>query len=181
MAFAGVLNEELKELALAGVDVVQLDEPWLRNNPEAARQYAVKAINCAFEGVAGPTKALHLCFGYAHLMGTNKPAGYSFLPELSDTVADQISIEAAQPKLDLAVLRDLPGKTIMLGVIDLADPEAETPEMVAARLRHALDYLPPEHLVAAPDCGMKYLKRDLAFAKLTAMAGGAAIVRKEIA
>jgi len=180
LAFAGVINQELKELAQAGVDVVQLDEPWLRNNPDAARRYAVKAINRAFEGVAGVTKALHLCFGYAHLMGGNKPSGYSFLPELHDTVADQISIEAAQPKLDLAVLKDLPGKTIMLGVIDLNTKEAESPEVVAQRVRHALRYLPPERLIPAPDCGMKYLGRDLAFSKLKAMVAGTAVVRREI-
>jgi 5-methyltetrahydropteroyltriglutamate--homocysteine methyltransferase len=180
MAFAEVLNQEVKELAAEGVDVVQLDEPWLRNNPDAAKLYAVKAINRAFEGVTGVTRALHLCFGYAALMGDNKPTGYSFLPELSDTVADQISIEAAQPKLDLAVLKDLPGKTIMLGVIDLNDKQGETAEIVADRIRHALEYLPPERLVPAPDCGMKYLSRDLAFKKLKAMADGASIVRREI-
>jgi 5-methyltetrahydropteroyltriglutamate--homocysteine methyltransferase len=180
MAFAGVINQELKELAKAGVDVVQLDEPWLRNNPDAARRYAVKAINRAFEGVAGVTKALHLCFGYAHLMGNKKPSGYSFLPELHDAVADQISIEAAQPKLDLAVLRDLPGKTIMLGVIDLSVKEAETPEVVAQRVRRALQHLPPERVIPAPDCGMKYLRRDLAFSKLKAMVEGTAIVRREL-
>lgn len=180
MAFAGVLNEELHDLARAGVDVVQLDEPWLRNNPDAARRYAVKAINRAFEGIAGVTRALHLCFGYAHLMGDNKPSGYSFLPELHDTVADQISIEAAQPKLDLAVLRELPGKTIILGVIDLNTKEAETPEVVAERVRRALDYLPPERIIPAPDCGMKYLSRALAFAKLEAMVEGTAIVRREL-
>lgn len=180
LAFADVLNQELKELAGAGVTVVQLDEPWLRNNPDEAQKYAVKAINRAFEGVVGVTKALHLCFGYAHLMGGNKPTGYSFLPELAGTVADQISIEAAQPKLDLGVLGELAPKTVILGVIDLADKQAETPQTVADRLRRALDHLPPERLVAAPDCGMKYLSRDLAFAKLKAMAEGAAIVRSEI-
>ena len=181
LAFADVLNQEIKELAQAGVDVVQLDEPWLRNNPDAARLYAVRAINRAFDGVSGVTKALHLCFGYAHLMGGNKPSGYSFLPELADTVADQISIEAAQPKLDLAVLEGLPGKTIMLGVIDLNAKEAETAEDVAKRIRHGLDYLPAERLIPAPDCGMKYLPRELAFKKLKALAEGAAIVRREIA
>lgn len=181
MAFAEVLNQEVRELAQAGVDVVQLDEPWLRNNPDAARLYAVRAINHAFDGVTGVTKALHLCFGYAHLMGGNKPSGYSFLPELADTVADQISIEAAQPKLDLAVLEGLPGKAIMLGVIDLNAKEAETPEEVARRIRRGLDYLPAERLIPAPDCGMKYLPRSLAFEKLKALAEGAAIVRREIA
>jgi 5-methyltetrahydropteroyltriglutamate--homocysteine methyltransferase len=176
-----VINQELKELAAAGIDVIQLDEPWLRNNPEAAKQYAVKAINAAFAGVTGVTKALHLCFGYAHLMGTNKPSGYSFLAELADTAVDQISIEAAQPKLDLGVLKDLPGKGIMLGVIDLNDKEGETPEIVADRVRHALKFLPPEKLIPAPDCGMKYLSRALAVKKLKAMADGVAIVRREIA
>lgn len=181
MAFAAVLNQELKDLERAGVDVVQLDEPWLRNNPDAARQFAVRAINRAFEGVGGVTKALHVCFGYAHFMGTNKPTGYPVLAELADTVADQISIEAAQPKLDLGVLKDLQGKTIMLGTIDLNDKACEMPETVADRVRHALKFLPPGRLVLAPDCGMKYLSRDLAFRKLKAMADGAAIVRREIA
>jgi 5-methyltetrahydropteroyltriglutamate--homocysteine methyltransferase len=180
MAFAAVINEELKDLVEAGVDVVQLDEPWLRNNPEEAKKYAVKAINRAFEGITGVDKALHLCFGYAHLVGSNKPTGYSFLPELADTVADQISIEAAQPKLDLGVLKDLQPKTVILGVVDLNDGEAEPPETIAERLRRALDHLPAEKLIPAPDCGMKYLTRDLAFRKLKAMAEGAAIVRREI-
>jgi 5-methyltetrahydropteroyltriglutamate--homocysteine methyltransferase len=179
MDFAAAVNAEAHDLAAAGADVIQLDEPWLRNNVEAARRYAVKAINRALEGIS-TTTALHLCFGYAHLI-TGKPSGYSFLPELADTVSQQISIEAAQPKLDLGVLKDLAPKKIMLGVIDLADPSAETAAVVADRFRAALKYLPPERLVPAPDCGMKYLPRELAFAKLKALADGAAMVRAELA
>src|SRR5256885_1457867 len=147
--FAAALNAEAHELAAAGADVIQLDEPWLRNDPEAAKRYAVKAINRALEGVK-VTTAVHLCFGYAALIGDNKPTGYSFLPQLADSTADQISIESAQPKLDLGVLEDLAGKTIMLGVINLGDPQVETPEVVAARLRAALPYVAGERLIAAP-------------------------------
>lgn len=180
MALAEVVNAELLDLQAAGADVVQLDEPWLRNDPGAARNYAVKAINRALQGVA-VTSVVHVCFGYAHLIGAKKPTGYSFLPELSGTVARQISIEAAQPNLDLGVLSELPGKQIMLGVIDLNDSKAETAEVVARRIRAALKVVPADRLLVAPDCGMKYLSRDLAFAKLQAMCEGAAMVRREIA
>jgi 5-methyltetrahydropteroyltriglutamate--homocysteine methyltransferase len=179
MALAEAVNAELLDLQAAGADVVQLDEPWLRNDPGAARSYAVKAINRALQGVS-VTSVVHVCFGYAHLIGAKKPTGYSFLPELSGTVARQISIEAAQPNLDLGVLSDLPGKQIMLGVIDLNDSKAETAAVVAQRIRAALKVVSPDRLLVAPDCGMKYLSRDLAFAKLQAMCEGASMVRREI-
>jgi 5-methyltetrahydropteroyltriglutamate--homocysteine methyltransferase len=178
MAFAAVVNEELKDLKRAGADVIQLDEPWLQGRPEGAHRYGVKAINRALEGVEGPT-VVHLCFGYAAMV-SEKPSGYSFLPQLADCVADQISIEAAQPKLDLGVLQDLAGKTILLGVLSLGDKAVETPETVAERLRAGLRYVPAGKLVAAPDCGMKYLSRATALGKLRALAEGAALVRREL-
>lgn len=179
LAYAAMVAEEARDLTAAGADVIQLDEPWLQARPEQAARYGVKAINRALEGVGGTT-VVHLCFGYAALV-SEKPSGYSFLPQLADSVARQISIEAAQPKLDLAVLSALSGKTIMLGVLDLGTTEVETPEIVAARLREGLRHVPAERLVAAPDCGMKYLPRERAFAKLSALAAGAAIVRRELA
>jgi 5-methyltetrahydropteroyltriglutamate--homocysteine methyltransferase len=178
MAYAAVVAEEARDLKAAGADVIQLDEPWLQARPEQARRYGVKAINRALEGVEGTT-VVHLCFGYAALV-TEKPSGYSFLPQLADSMATQISIEAAQPKLDLGILSDLSTKTIMLGVLDLGTAEVETPELVAERLRAGLRHVPAERLVAAPDCGMKYLPRERAFAKLKALAEGAAIVRREL-
>ena len=179
MDYAIAVNAELRELKATGVDVVQLDEPWVRTSPEKAARYGIKAINRALEGIEGIT-VVHLCFGYAAVVA-NKPSGYSFLPQLADTVATQISIEAAQPKLDLGVLRDLSGKTIMLGVLDLGDNAVETADVVAGRIRAGLKFVAAEKLVPAPDCGMKYLPRDVAFGKLKAMADGAAIVRKELA
>ena len=180
LAYADAVNEEIKHLFAAGADIVQLDEPYVQARPEAARAFAVKAINRALEGVEGKT-ALHLCFGYAAVMKTEKPSGYSFLPELEATAADQVSIEAAQPGLDPAILALLPSKQILYGVIDMSDPEIERPETVAARLREALAVVPADRLVAAPDCGMKYLARPTAFGKLKAMVEGAAIVRREVA
>jgi 5-methyltetrahydropteroyltriglutamate--homocysteine methyltransferase len=179
MDYAIAVNQELRDLKATGVDVVQLDEPWVRQSPEKAARYGIKAINRALEGIEGPT-VVHLCFGYAAVVA-NKPSGYSFLGQLADTVADQISIEAAQPRLDLGVLRDLAGKTIMLGVLDLGDAAVETPEAVAVRIRAGLRYVDPTKLVIAPDCGMKYLPRATAFGKLKSMAEGAAIVRRELA
>jgi len=180
MDFAAAVNEEALDLQRAGADIIQFDEPWLRNDPEAAKRYAVKAINRALQGITVPT-VVHLCFGYAAVVpGASKPTGYSFLPGLSDTIAQQISIEAAQPKLDLGVLKDLAGKKIMLGVLDLGDNNIETAQTVAQRIRAGLKYVKPENLVPAPDCGMKYLSREVAFGKLKALADGAAIVRKEI-
>ena len=180
MDYAIAVNAEARDLEKAGADVIQLDEPWLRNDPEAAKRVAVKAINRALEGLKVPT-IVHLCFGYAALVpGETKPVGYSFLPQLADSTAQQISIEAAQPKLDLGVLKELAGKKIMLGVIDLNDPKAETPQVVADRIRAGLKFVAPDKLVPAPDCGMKYLPREVAFGKLKALADGAAIVRKEL-
>jgi 5-methyltetrahydropteroyltriglutamate--homocysteine methyltransferase len=180
MDYAVAVNAEAKELVKAGADVIQLDEPWLRQDPEAAKRIAVRAINRALQGITVPT-IVHLCFGYAALVpGETKPVGYSFLPELADSTADQISIEAAQPKLDLGVLHDLSSKKILLGVLDLADPKVETPKKVAERIRHGLRHVPAERLIPAPDCGMKYLPRALAFGKLKALVEGAAIVRAEI-
>src|SRR5262249_30081959 len=180
MDYAAAVNAEARDLERAGADIIQLDEPWLRNDPEAAKRVAVKAINRALEGLAVPT-IVHLCFGYAALApGESKPVGYSFLPQLADSVAQQISIEAAQPKLDLGVLQDLAPKKVLLGVIDLSDHQVETPRVVAERIRAGLDYIGPDKLIPAPDCGMKYLPRALAFAKLNALSKGAAIVRGEL-
>jgi 5-methyltetrahydropteroyltriglutamate--homocysteine methyltransferase len=178
MAFAAAVNEELRDLKAAGADVLQLDEPWLQARAERAARYGVKAINRALEGIEGTT-VVHLCFGYAAAV-KDKPSGYSFLPQLADTRASQISIEAAQPRLDLGVLRELSDKTVMLGVIDLGTSEVETPETVAQRIRAGLEHVPAERLVLAPDCGMKYLTRELAFAKLRSLVQGTGIVRGEI-
>ena len=180
MDYAAAVNAEAHALVAAGADIIQLDEPWLRNDPEAAKRVAVKAINRALEGIKVPT-IVHLCFGYAALVpGETKPVGYSFLPQLAGSVADQISIEAAQPCLDLGVLKDLAPKKVLLGVIDLNNPEAETAAVVADRIRAALRHIPADRLIPAPDCGMKYLPRAVAFAKLKALSEGAAIIRREI-
>jgi 5-methyltetrahydropteroyltriglutamate--homocysteine methyltransferase len=180
MAFAEAVNAEAHDLQKAGADVIQLDEPWVRNNPDLARRYAVKAINRALQGITIPT-VVHVCFGYAAVVpGSTKPAGYSFLAELADTSAEQISIEAAQPKLDLGVLKDLSAKKIMLGVLDLGDPKVESVDTVAERIRNGLKYVPADKLVPAPDCGMKYMPRHVAFGKLKAMADAAAKVRTEL-
>ena len=176
--FALAVNAEIKDLFAAGADVVQIDEPWMQAYPDQARGFGLDALNRALEGVTGTT-VVHLCFGYAHLV-KNKPAGYSFLPELENCAAKEISIEAAQPNLDLAILRELPSKTIVLGVLDLGDPRIETPEAVAARVRRALKLVGAERLVVAPDCGMKYLSREVAFGKLRAMVEGTQIVRSEL-
>jgi 5-methyltetrahydropteroyltriglutamate--homocysteine methyltransferase len=179
MDFAAAVNAEARDLERAGADVIQLDEPWLRNDPEAAGRFAVPAINRALEGLT-VTTAIHLCFGYAAVVRHQKPAGYSFLPQLAATTAAQISIEAAQPRLDLGVLADLAGKTIILGVIDLADPAIETAEQVAVRIHTGLKRVPAARLIPAPDCGMKYLPRDVAFGKLAALSAGAQLVRAEL-
>jgi 5-methyltetrahydropteroyltriglutamate--homocysteine methyltransferase len=178
LAFAAAVNDELRDLKAAGADVVQLDEPWLQARPDRAARYGVKAINRALEGIPGTT-VVHLCFGYAAAV-KDKPTGYSFLPQLEATRASQISIEAAQPRLDLSVLGKL-DKTVMVGVIDLGTERVETADEVAARIRAALKHVPAERLVLAPDCGMKYLTREAAFGKLKALAEGAALVRKELA
>jgi 5-methyltetrahydropteroyltriglutamate--homocysteine methyltransferase len=179
MAYAAAVNEELRDLKAAGADVLQLDEPWLQARPERAARYGVKAIDRALEGIAGTT-VVHLCFGYAAAV-KDKPSGYSFLPQLADSAASQVSIEAAQPRLDLGVLKDFGPKSIMLGVIDLSTDAVETPEEVAQRIRRALPHVPAARLVVAPDCGMKYLRREIAFAKLKSLAEGAARVRRELA
>jgi 5-methyltetrahydropteroyltriglutamate--homocysteine methyltransferase len=179
LAYADAVNAEITDLFAAGADVVQIDEPWMQQHPDKARQYGLKALDRALAGVTG-TVAVHLCFGYAAVVH-DKPSGYSFLPELEGCRAQQISIEAAQPKLDLAVLRQLPSKTIILGVIDLADMTIETPQTVAERIRRALAHVAANRVVVAPDCGMKYLPRPVAFGKMKAMAEGAALVRRELA
>jgi 5-methyltetrahydropteroyltriglutamate--homocysteine methyltransferase len=178
MDYAAAVNAEIADLFAAGADIVQLDEPWMQQHPEDARRYGLKALDRALRGATG-TVAVHLCFGYAALV-REKPRGYSFLAELESCKAQQISIETAQPKLDLKVLQALPSKTIILGVIDLADLTVETPQIVADRIRRALACVPAERLVVAPDCGMKYLPRPVAFAKIKAMAEGAAVVRREL-
>jgi 5-methyltetrahydropteroyltriglutamate--homocysteine methyltransferase len=180
MDFAAAVNEEARELEAAGADVIQLDEPWLRNDPEAAARYAVAAINRALAGIR-VTTVVHLCFGYAAVVHTRKPTGYSFLPQLADSVAHQISIEAAQPKLDFGVLTELSGKKIILGVIDLGNPAVETAAEVAERIRTGLRHVAADRLIPAPDCGMKYLPRATAFGKLQALSEGARIVRAELA
>jgi 5-methyltetrahydropteroyltriglutamate--homocysteine methyltransferase len=179
MDFAVAVNEEVRDLEAAGADVIQLDEPWLRNNPELAARIAIPAINRALQGLK-VTTVVHLCFGYAAVVDSQKPDHYPFLAKLAETNAQQISIEAAQPKLDLGVLKDLAGKVVMLGVVDLGDPNVESAETIATRIRDGLKHLSPDRLVVAPDCGMKYLPRDIAFGKLKAMSEGAAIVRREI-
>ena len=178
MAYAEAVNEEIKELFASGADVVQVDEPYMQARPEKAQRFGVKALDRALEGVSGTT-AIHLCFGYAAVV-REKPSAYSFMSELAGSVVPQVSIEAAQPKLDLSILRELPNKEIILGVLDLSDPTPETPDVVARRIRDALEHVSPERLVPAPDCGMKYLPRDVAFRKLRALVLGAAIVREEL-
>jgi 5-methyltetrahydropteroyltriglutamate--homocysteine methyltransferase len=179
MDLAAAVNAEAHALALAGADVIQLDEPWLRNDPETARRIAVRAIDRALEGLS-VTTAVHLCFGYAALVAEKNANRYDFLGELSDCVADQISVEAAQPQLDLGQLSELSPKVVVLGVLDLGDARVETPDEVADRIRDALTHVPAERLIPAPDCGMKYLPRDRAFAKLQALGAGAARVRAEL-
>jgi 5-methyltetrahydropteroyltriglutamate--homocysteine methyltransferase len=176
--YAAAVNEEIKDLFAAGADVVQIDEPWMQASPDKAREYGVAALNRALEGVRGTT-AVHICFGYAALVA-GRPEGYSFLPELEQTPVQQVSIETAQSKLDCSVLAKLPGKTILLGVLDLSTHDIETPEMVAGRIRRALPFVSPDRLIIAPDCGLKYLPREVAFGKMKAMADGAALVRKDL-
>ena len=179
MAYAAAVNEEIQDLFAAGADVVQIDEPYMQARPDAAREYGVAALQRALQGVTGRT-AVHICFGYAAIIH-ERPAGYSFLPELADVPVQQVSIETAQSGLDLGVLRDLSDKTVILGVVDLSTPEVESVETVADRVRRAFAYLPPEQVVIAPDCGMKYLSRESADGKMRAMAGAAALLREELA
>jgi 5-methyltetrahydropteroyltriglutamate--homocysteine methyltransferase len=178
LGYASAVNEEIKDLFAAGADIVQIDEPYMQARPDAAREYGLHAIARALDGVTGTT-ALHICFGYAAIIH-DRPSGYSFLPELAGTALDQISIETAQSGLDTSVLATLEGKTIILGVLDLGDHTVETPDVVAARIRRALPHVPAERLVIAPDCGLKYLPRDVAFGKMQAMVDGAATVRAEL-
>jgi 5-methyltetrahydropteroyltriglutamate--homocysteine methyltransferase len=178
LAYADAVAQEVADLFAAGADIVQLDEPYLQARPEEARRYGVTAINRALSGAAGTT-AVHLCFGYPAFVH-DRPSGYSFLPELAGCSCDQVSIETAQPGLDCSVLTALDGKTIILGVLALDDPAVETPETVLARVRRALEYVPPERLVLAPDCGMKYLPRASAQGKLAAMTQAAARLRAEL-
>jgi 5-methyltetrahydropteroyltriglutamate--homocysteine methyltransferase len=177
-AYAALVNAEIRDLFAAGADVVQIDEPYLQARPDEARAYGLAAVTAALDGISGTT-AVHLCFGYAALVH-DRPAGYSFLPELADCPADQISIETAQSGLDLGVLADLAGKTVVLGVIDLSDAAVEPIHVVADRVRRAFRYAEPTALVIAPDCGMKYLPRKSADGKMRAMAGAAALLRAEL-
>jgi 5-methyltetrahydropteroyltriglutamate--homocysteine methyltransferase len=178
MDYAAAVNGEIHDLFRAGADIVQLDEPYMEARPEEARAYGLAVLERALAGVTGTT-ALHICFGYAALVHS-RPRGYSFLSELAACGCQQISVETAQSNLDCSVLTDLHGKTIILGVIDLSDPQVESPEIVAARIRRALPYVAAANIIVAPDCGMKYLPREVAFAKLTAMVAGAQIVRTEL-
>jgi 5-methyltetrahydropteroyltriglutamate--homocysteine methyltransferase len=176
--YAAAVNEEIRDLFANGADIVQLDEPYMQARPDEARKYGVNALNRALEGITG-TVAVHICFGYAAIIH-QRPSGYSFLPELAQCSCAQISIETAQSNLDCSVLKQLKGKKILLGVIDLSDMTAETPYQVAARIRRALPYVDPADVIVAPDCGMKYLPRGLADAKLRAMVVGARMVRDEL-
>jgi 5-methyltetrahydropteroyltriglutamate--homocysteine methyltransferase len=178
MGYAEAVGEEVADLFAAGANIVQLDEPYLQARPEQARQYGVKVINRALEGATGTT-AVHLCFGYAAIIH-DRPAGYSFLPELAACACDQISIETAQSGLDCEVLGTLDGKIVILGVLDLNDLTVETPDVIVERVRRALPYVPAERLVLAPDCGMKYLPREVAFGKLSAMTQAASRLRAEL-
>jgi 5-methyltetrahydropteroyltriglutamate--homocysteine methyltransferase len=179
MDYAAALNEEIRDLFNAGADIVQIDEPYMQARPEEARAFGLTALNRALENVAGTT-AVHICFGYAAIIHV-RPSGYSFLPELAECRCEQVSIETAQSSLDCSVLNHLPGKKIILGVIDLSDPAVESPEVVANRIRRALPFVAPNNLIIAPDCGMKYLPRESAFGKLQAMVAGAQMVRAQLA
>ena len=178
MDYAAAVNAEIRDLFAAGADVVQVDEPYMQARPDAARQYGLAALERALEGIEGQT-AVHICFGYAAIIH-ERPSGYSFLPELCGCRVRQVSIETAQSRLDTAVLEGLRGKTVILGVLDLSDTEVETPETVAERIRRALPHVEADKVVVAPDCGMKYLPRAVAFGKMRAMVDGAAIVRREL-
>jgi 5-methyltetrahydropteroyltriglutamate--homocysteine methyltransferase len=176
--YAAAVNAEIKDLFAAGADIVQIDEPYMQARPDKARKYGVAALNRALEGVKGTT-AVHVCFGYAAIIH-ERPEGYSFLPEFADTIVKQISVETAQSNLDCAVLKTLPDKTIILGVLDLSTHEIETPEIVAARIERALPFVDAKRMIVAPDCGLKYLPRAVAFGKMKAMAEGAKLVRQRL-
>jgi 5-methyltetrahydropteroyltriglutamate--homocysteine methyltransferase len=176
--YAKAVREEINDLFAAGADIIQIDEPYMQARPDKAREYGLEALNTALDGVKG-LNAVHICFGYAAIIHA-RPEGYSFLPELADCSVAQISLETAQSNLDTTVLENLRGKTIILGVIDLSTQEIETPEIVAARIRRALPHVDAKNVIVAPDCGMKYLPREVAFGKMRAMAEGAALVRAEL-
>jgi 5-methyltetrahydropteroyltriglutamate--homocysteine methyltransferase len=177
MAYADAVREEILDLLATGIDVVQVDEPYMQARPEPAREYGLAALKRATDGIDG-TVAVHICFGYAAIIH-ERPSAYSFLPELVATEIDQVSIETAQSGLDLAVLDALPDKTIILGALDLSTEQVETPETVAGRIRRAFPHAGPERLIAAPDCGMKYLPRDAAYGKLEALVAGARLAEAE--
>ena len=179
MDYAAAVNEEIKDLFAAGADVVQIDEPYMQARPEKARQYGLAALNRALDGVQGTT-CVHICFGYAAIIH-ERPTGYSFLPELSGCSCKQVSLETAQSHLDTSVLRQLEGKQFLLGCLDLSDLNIETPEMIADRVRKALVHVKPEQIILAPDCGMKYLPREVAQGKLENMVAAAKQLRKEYA
>jgi len=179
LAYADAVNEEIRDLFAAGADIVQVDEPYMQARPEKARQFGLRALNRALQGIAGPT-AVHICFGYAAIIH-QRPSGYSFLPELAGCSCGQVSVETAQSNLDCAVLAKLDGKQIMVGCLDLNDMTVETPEKVVARIKKALAYVPATHVILAPDCGMKYLPRTVAFGKLQSMVEAARILRAEYA
>ena len=178
MDYAAAVNVEIEDLFVAGADIVQVDEPYMQARAEKAKKFGTRVLDRALQGVNGTT-AVHICFGYAAVIH-NRPPAYSFLPEFENSLVQQISIETAQAKLDCSVLEKLPSKTILLGVLDLSDMGVETPETVAARISRALPHIPAERIVVAPDCGLKYLPREVAFGKMKAMADGAAIVRREL-
>ena len=178
MAYAEALNEEVSELKAAGADVIQIDDPYMQANLREADAFGVAAIDRALDGIEGPT-VVHLCFGYAYVVA-DKPEGYSFLPQLDACAAEAVFIEAAQPNLDSVILEKLANKKILYGVINLGTQEVETAELVVNRLRGALVHISADRLIAAPDCGMKYLPRDVAFGKLNALVEGAAMVRDEL-
>jgi 5-methyltetrahydropteroyltriglutamate--homocysteine methyltransferase len=177
MDYAAAVNEEIRDLFAAGADVVQIDEPYMQARPEKARQFGLRALNRALENISGVT-AVHICFGYAAIIH-QRPSGYSFLPELAGSPVKQVSIETAQSNLDTSVLESLPGKKIMVGCIDLSEMAVETPQTVVQRIKKALNHLKPEDVILAPDCGMKYLPREVAYGKMKAMVEGAKLLRAE--
>jgi 5-methyltetrahydropteroyltriglutamate--homocysteine methyltransferase len=175
--YAAAVNAEIRDLFAAGADIVQIDEPYMQARPEKARQYGLKALNRALEGITGET-AVHICFGYAAIIHA-RPEGYSFLPEFAGCSCRQVSIETAQSRLDTSVLTKLQDKKIMVGVIDLSDMGIETPQTVVERARRALKHMRPENMILAPDCGMKYLPREVADGKLKALVEGAKLLRAQ--
>ncbi|MEJ0023504.1 MAG: uroporphyrinogen decarboxylase family protein [Alphaproteobacteria bacterium] len=176
--YADAVREEINDLFAAGADVVQIDEPYMQARPKPAMEYGLAALNRALDGVKGTT-ATHICFGYAHIIH-ERPEGYSFLTQLKDSPVNQISIETAQSNLDTSVLRDLPGKSIILGVLDLSTNDIETPEVVAGRIQRALKDVSADRIIVAPDCGLKYLPREVAYGKMKAMVEGARLARETL-